>query len=193
MHYTSLCTSSIALLVPFQAVLDNSRTVAGTPTTLDALGFSWISMDDGWQQCNCSTHQDIDPTLPTCSIGDCRGGKCSWHEPGSGNPIVNAHRFPQGMKSLVDYGHSLGLKVGTYLNNCICMEAGKNSPTHYEEDVAWMMASLTTAVTHPSPPRICSKDGTLTDCFAPLRREDEAVHQLPLGAVACCAPAPCFC
>ena len=98
-----------------------------------------VSMDDGWQQCNCSTHQDMDPTLPTCSIGDCRGGKCSFHDPGNGTPMVNAHRFPSGMKALVDYGHSLGLKVGTYLNNCICMEASKTQ--HYEEDVAWMMAA----------------------------------------------------
>ena len=70
-------------------------------------------MDDGWQQCNCSTHQDMDPTLPSCSIGDCRGGRCSFHSPVDGAPMVNPHRFPTGMKSLVDYGHSLGLKVGT--------------------------------------------------------------------------------
>jgi hypothetical protein len=42
------------------------------------------------------------------------------------------------MKALVDKGHSLGLKVGTYLNNCICMEAGR-SPTHYAQDVQWML------------------------------------------------------
>jgi hypothetical protein len=106
--------------------------------------------------------------------------------------MVNAHRFPVGMKALVDYvrcaffgryshsrmplvptharfkleasrrvngfplgcplilpvgtvnciqtlkGHSLGLKVGTYLNNCICMEGAKDGQ-HYEQDVAWMM------------------------------------------------------
>ncbi|CAK0807191.1 unnamed protein product, partial [Prorocentrum cordatum] len=39
------------------------------------------------------------------------------------------------MKALVEYGHSLGLKVGTYLNNCICMEV--NLEPHYEEDVRW--------------------------------------------------------
>ena len=41
------------------------------------------------------------------------------------------------MKALVDYGHSLGLKVGSYLNNCICMETWNKSPDRYKKDVAW--------------------------------------------------------
>ena len=41
------------------------------------------------------------------------------------------------MKSLVDYGHSLGLKVGSYLNNCICMEKWNNDFTRYAKDVKW--------------------------------------------------------
>eukprot|EP00039_Didymoeca_costata_P012683 m.183776 g.183776 ORF g.183776 m.183776 type:complete len:595 (+) comp15549_c0_seq4:133-1917(+) len=113
-------------------VLDTSRKINGTFASLAGLGYNYVSMDDGYQQCNCSTHQDIDPTLPNCSIGDCRNGKCSWHK--QGVPQVNLHRFPD-MKGLVDYGHSLGLKVGTYLNNCICME--KDTPT-YEQDVEWL-------------------------------------------------------
>ena len=130
--------SDSAMRGAMHAVLDTTRSVNGTPTALSSLGFNYVSMDDGWQQCNCSTHQDMDPTLPTCSIGDCRGGRCSWHAKSDGSPQVNPHRFPNGMKALVDYGHSLGLKVGTYLNNCICMEAGR-SATHYQQDVQWMM------------------------------------------------------
>ena len=103
------------------AVLDDSRALHnGSKASLASLGFDYVSMDDGWQQCNCSTRQAIDPALPNCSISMCVGGECSWHD-SSGAPQVNAHRFPEGMKKLVDYGHSLGLKVGSYLNNCICM------------------------------------------------------------------------
>ena len=51
--------------------------------------------------------------------------------------MVNKHRFPDGMKALVDYGHSLGLKVGSYLNNCICMD--KDHEPKYEQDVKWFM------------------------------------------------------
>lgn len=131
--------SDAAMRTAMHAVLDKSRSVGGVSTTLASLGYDYISMDDGWQQCNCSTHQDIDPTLPSCSIGDCRGGRCSWHAKPSGTPMVNKHRFPSGMKSLVDYGHSLGLKVGSYLNNCICMD--KDPDPKYEQDVAWFMAA----------------------------------------------------
>lgn len=128
-------------------VMDKSRKLHnGTVVSLADLGYNWVSMDDGWQGCNCSTHQMVDLSLPKCSIGDCRSGKCSWHDPITGMPKVkgddatkpesNTNRFPNGMKSLVDYGHSLGLKVGSYLNNCICMERGK---PQYEQDVEWLV------------------------------------------------------
>jgi len=120
-----------------RAVLDESRSVRGKPTSLRDLGFGWVSMDDGWQQCNCSVRQDEDPMLPKCSVDECFRGNCTWHD-ASGAPRVNRHRFPD-MKALVDYGRDLGVKVGGYLNNCICTEAGR-VPTHYEEDVAWFMA-----------------------------------------------------
>ena len=38
-----------------------------------------------------------------------------------GNPLVNTSTFPD-MKKMVDYGHSHGLRVGWYMNNCICRE-----------------------------------------------------------------------
>ena len=222
------------------------------------LGFDWISMDDGWQRCNCSVRQDhgrackramagvlsskvhqtcywyvdlvllnpfdhfclqhvfwvkvcaaftrkiawretpcfatcaadwvqdLDPSLPKCDGNLCFGGHCSWHD-NQGQPMVRKDRFPdmclcsifassfytfddchlyplnstrsscislpfrttmmfvkawvqtnhlqkvvncpnvsvwlildQLRKKLVDYGHSRQLKVGTYLNTCIC-------------------------------------------------------------------------
>ncbi|CAJ1420135.1 unnamed protein product [Effrenium voratum] len=115
------------------AVLDKSRLVDGKPTSLAELGFDWISMDDGWQRCNCSVRQDLDPKLPKCDGNLCFGGHCSWHD-AAGVPVVRKDRFPN-MKELVDYGHAHELKVGTYLNTCICNEHG--SP-HYSEDVKWM-------------------------------------------------------
>jgi hypothetical protein len=118
-----------------RAVTDKSRPIHnGSKVSLAELGFDYISMDDGWQQCNCSTRQDVDPTLPMCDKN-----AMSWHDPITGTPMVNKHRFPEGMKAMVDYGHSLGLKVGTYLNNCICME-NKIEP-HYEEDVNWLVGA----------------------------------------------------
>ena len=107
-----------AMRAQMHAVLDRSRVLHnGTAVSLAELGFDYISMDDGWQQCNCSTHQDMDPTLPTCGQNGASQAM-SFHDPVTGDPVVNLHRFPA-MKELVDYGHSLGLKVGTYLNNCV--------------------------------------------------------------------------
>eukprot|EP00729_Bicosta_minor_P002093 gene2093-11945_t len=127
------------------AVLDTSRKVGGVPTTLASLGFDWISMDDGWQKCNCSTRGSVDPSLPTCPV--CKTGGCSWHtsDAEGGKPIVDLHKFPD-MKAMVSHGHSLGLKVGSYMNNCVCMEGGDppmgnhcNGETHYEQDVDFLV------------------------------------------------------
>jgi hypothetical protein len=129
------------------AVLDSSRTVNGKPTTLASLGFSWISMDDGWQKCNCSTSGSKDPSLPTCP--SCRTGGCSWHtsDAEGGRPVVDTRKFPN-MSDLVAHGHAMGLKVGSYLNNCICMEGGDppmgehcTSPTHYQQDVDFIVST----------------------------------------------------
>merc|ERR1719384_2608156 len=72
------------------AVLDKSRLVDGKPTSLAELGFNYVSMDDGWQKCNCSTRQDVDPTLPQCP-NLCFGGHCTWHDD-SGRPLVRESR-----------------------------------------------------------------------------------------------------
>ena len=123
-----------------KAVADTSRGVS-----LASLGFGWVSMDDGWQKCNCSTAGSPDASLPKC--GNCKsgvGGACSWHDK-DGNPVVDRRKFPN-MSDLVAYGHSLGLKVGGYMNNCICMEGGDppmgqhcTGVPHYENDVAWLV------------------------------------------------------
>jgi alpha-galactosidase len=116
----------------FAAAVDKSRSVSGVPTSLAELGFDYVSIDDGWQKCNCSTHQDEDPDLPAC--GDPGVGPMAWHD-AAGVPVVNLARFPD-MKGMIDKGHTMGLKVGIYLNNCICAERAP----HYEQDAAWLVA-----------------------------------------------------
>ena len=127
-----------------RAVADKSRNVHGKPTSLADLGFSWISMDDGWQKCNCSTPGSPDAGLPQCP--NCKAtGACSWHDPTTGAPLVDIRKFPN-MSDLVAYGHGLGLKVGGYMNNCICMEGGDppmgkhcTGVPHYENDVKFLV------------------------------------------------------
>jgi len=200
------------------AVLDKSRSVGGKPTTLASLGYDYVSMDDGWQQCNCSTRQAIDPALPVCSIHTCSSGGCTWHDK-DGVPLVNKHRFPHGMKSLVrsllllqllvllvlpvllsasgvhllqltpppplpllaqvDYGHSLGLHVGSYLNNCICMESkGFNDPARYAKDVKVRSPPLRSSLRSPprSPP--CSSPCSVVHRTRLRRRQDRQLRQL---------------
>lgn len=52
---------------------------------------------------------------------------------------MNKSRFPHGLKSLVDYGHSKNLSMGWYANNCNCREADfppAYVDKHYAGDVA---------------------------------------------------------
>jgi len=126
-----------AMRAMMAAMTDKSRTVDGVPTSLLDVGYVSVGMDDGWQQCNCSTPQGPYPhssTNVSCSVNDCRGGKCTFHDQTTGRPLVDKLRFPD-LAALVAYGHSLGLQVGFYLNTCICMEKGR---TYFEEDVAFM-------------------------------------------------------
>ena len=50
--------------------------------------------------------------------------------------MVNTTRFPS-LTGMVQYGHDHGLKVGFYMNNCLCKEKGL--PTHYPEDTALLL------------------------------------------------------
>jgi hypothetical protein len=42
--------------------------------------------------------------------------QCTYHDE-AGSPMINSKRFPN-LKSMTNYGHKLGLKVGWYFNNC---------------------------------------------------------------------------
>ena len=107
------------------------------------VGYSSVGMDDGFQRCNCSTPQGPFPhsaTNVTCSVNDCRGGKCTWHnQTDGGRVMIDTLRFPD-LKGLVARGHALGLRVGAYLNTCICMEKTRRGEPYpyFAQDVAFL-------------------------------------------------------
>ena len=80
---------------------ERKRIVDGKATSYADLGYEAVGLDDNWQACGS-------------------GYKKSFHD-SQGNPLVNTKTFPS-MKGMVEHGHSLGLKVGWYANNCICRE-----------------------------------------------------------------------
>lgn len=86
------------------SISNRSRTAwNGDRLSLSDLGFINVGLDDAWQECGAGIH----------------GG---FHD-ASGNPIVDTALFPN-MTAMTDKGHSLGLRVGWYMNNCICKEKG---------------------------------------------------------------------
>jgi len=80
---------------------ERTRAVDGVKTSFLDLGFDNCGLDDNWQQCGA-------------------GYLKSFHD-SQGKPLINTERFPS-MKAMTDYGHKLGLRVGWYMNNCICSE-----------------------------------------------------------------------
>ncbi|KAJ9455809.1 Alpha-galactosidase 3 [Diplonema papillatum] len=84
--------------------------VEGKPTSLLDLGYVSVGLDDNWQACGT-------------------GYMGSFHDQ-NGNPLVNKTTFPD-MLGMTQYGHSLGLKVGWYMNNCICSEKQFVNDTAY--------------------------------------------------------------
>jgi len=92
-----------------QSIMDKMaqrvRAVDGTNTSLLDLGYDNCGLDDNWQACGA-------------------GAFGSFHDE-AGNPIINTDRFPN-MKGMTDHGHRLGLRVGWYMNNCICREGTRS-------------------------------------------------------------------
>ena len=89
----------------------------GKPASLASLGYVNCGLDDNWQACGA-------------------GVDGSFHA-ADGEPIINKERFPD-MRAMTDYGHALGLRVGWYMNNCICAEHKFKGPmvaTHMQKSV----------------------------------------------------------
>ncbi|MHB9055739.1 MAG: glycoside hydrolase family 27 protein [Paludibacteraceae bacterium] len=77
-------------------------------TGLRDLGFNYIFIDDGWQ-----------------------GGRDN-----KNNIIPDANKFPSGMKALVDYIHSKGMKIGIYSDAAPLTCGGYTASLNFEEQDA---------------------------------------------------------
>lgn len=80
---------------------------------LVALGYDYIFIDDGWQ-----------------------GGRDN-----KNNIIADPKKFPSGIKSLADYVHSKGLKLGIYSDAAPLTCAGYTGSLHFEDQDAKTFAS----------------------------------------------------
>ncbi len=88
-------------------LVDRSRSVDGTATSLLDLGYNRIGLDDAWQDCG-------------------KGVNHSFHDP-SGKPLIRPDRFPD-MAAMNAYAKSKGIGSGWYLNTCDCCEKGALQP-----------------------------------------------------------------
>uniref|UniRef100_A0A7S1CQ71 Alpha-galactosidase n=1 Tax=Bicosoecida sp. CB-2014 TaxID=1486930 RepID=A0A7S1CQ71_9STRA len=99
-----------------RAMVSRNRTVDGTPTSLLDLGFDNAGLDDNWQACG----KGVRGSFTAADF----------------SPMVNTATFPD-MKGMTAYAHSLGLRAGFYMNNCICRETASEFPS--SADVAGHM------------------------------------------------------
>ena len=96
-----------------QGLIRRRHEIEGKPTSLLDLGYDSIGLDDGWQNCGAG----VDGTF---------------HD-AQGRPMVNLTRFPD-LGALVATGHSKGVRMGWYANNCWCNEGGDPKRAHYQQD-----------------------------------------------------------
>lgn len=95
----------------------------GTTTTLRDLGYKYAHMDDGYQACAGTAASGV-AKVKTYRNGTCTGGygpKCYTSHNATGWPVIDTTRFPD-INGMVAHGHSLGLKVGWYMNNDVCKD-----------------------------------------------------------------------
>jgi len=102
------------------AITSRHRTVGGVGTSLADLGFDRVGIDDGWQACNRGKNLS--------------GG--TFHAD-DGTPLVNKTLFPN-LASLVAFAKSRGVKMGWYINNCICHESKGRIGGETGKNGAWV-------------------------------------------------------
>ena len=73
------------------------------PTSLADVGFIDAGLDAGFEDCGARKV----------------GGKPAFHGE-DGRPLVDKHKFPSGLKAMVDSGHAMNLTVSWYGNACAC-------------------------------------------------------------------------
>jgi hypothetical protein len=87
------------MMATIDAIVDRSR----DGVSLADLGFSDVGLDAGFEDCGS---REV-------------GGRPAFHGP-DGHVLVDKHKFPSGLGSLVEYGHKHGLTVSWYGNACAC-------------------------------------------------------------------------
>ena len=90
----------------------------GSVTSLLALGFDSVGIDEGYEGCGLGVNG-------TVHYAD-------------GTPTIDPKRFPN-MSALVQYAHAAGVKIGLYLNGCGCNERVERA-INYAGDVALTVA-----------------------------------------------------
>ena len=100
-----LCNADQAMMEGvFRGMVDRSRTVNGTRTSLRDLGYLDVGLDDCWQQ--------LHGTAPGGGLECGSHGPEGWtYHDESGRPIIDEKKFPD-MKAMTALGHSLNLTVG---------------------------------------------------------------------------------
>ena len=97
----AMSTTPTAVLAAAAAATEGSAAAASssTATTLAALGYTVLGIDDGWQACGAG--------MPGAFSGE------SFHA-ADGTPLLNASKFGDlaALTSLVNYGHAAGLEMG---------------------------------------------------------------------------------
>ena len=92
----------------------------GIPVSLQDLNYTSCGLDDGWQFCGHGAPPN------------------SFHD-ASGKPLIKLSAFPN-MTQMVEELHTLGLRAGWYLNNCICQDVC-SSDACFEGDVAVLLGA----------------------------------------------------
>ena len=87
---------------------ERTRMVDGKNTSLLDVGYNNAGLDDNWQQCGSLF------------------GQRAFHA-ADGTPLINTKAFPS-LSAMTMYGHARGLRVGWYMNNCLCAERGFSDP-----------------------------------------------------------------
>mmetsp|Transcript_72642 Transcript_72642/g.188575 ORF Transcript_72642/g.188575 Transcript_72642/m.188575 type:complete len:449 (-) Transcript_72642:37-1383(-) len=123
-----------------------SSAVTMAQTGLKAAGYEFILIDDGWTHCDALQPPPHDTAC----------AKPGPRDP-NGNLQVNRTKFPSGFKSLTDYVHSLGLKIGIYTSvSAVTCGGFTGSLNHEEIDAKWFASMGFDLVKHDTCGSDCS-------------------------------------
>jgi hypothetical protein len=115
-HYCPHTCGSIAGAI--DGIAAKNWSIGGRKVSLADVGYSSVGIDEGWEGCG-------------------QGVNGTQHD-AHGNPVINTYRFPD-MKSLVQYGHAAGVRMGWYQNGCACGERVEKD-VNYRGDIRQLTA-----------------------------------------------------